>query len=360
MILMPVSLLRDDMIVARDVETNSVGGGFFPLVREGIHLNRSLIAKLKAHHIDEVYVERIGTEDIVAPVVLDSKLKNEALEQIKKIFVGYDKANGSLTPGVLEHTNQLSKKLVENALNNPDTLICLLNLKRHDDYTYTHSLCVALLSIAIGVSMNFNHRSLRDLSNAALLHDIGKVVIPNEVLNKPTKLTADEFQFIQTHPVKGEEIVAKRRSFVSAETLLGIRGHHERYDGNGYPDGLKKGEINRFAKVIAIGDVYDALTSDRSYRKAGKAHEAIEYIMGCANTHFDIEVMDHFLRRVVAYPVGSMVLLSDGRQAVVAQNYPQNIMRPLLHTLGEVGESVLVLDLLNDRACFNITIKDVV
>lgn len=356
MVLMPVSLLQSDMIIAKDVPTNSSINSRIPLLRKGICLNDLIILKLKSYDIDTVYVEMEGTFDIVAPDIIDSELKDEALCQIENIFHSLENSSKIVTPAVFEDVNELSKKLVENAMNDPDVLISLVNLKRHDDYTYIHSLCVSVLSIATGLSLGYEYKDLKNLSAAALLHDIGKMAIPAELINKPDVLTEEEFDLIKTHPDKGVEIVTKRNSFVPFTILSGIRSHHERYDGTGYPNGLKTDDIHPYAKIIAIGDVYDALTSDRPYRKASKPYEAIEYIMGCGNTHFDINMVKHFLKKVVAYPVGSMVSLSDGRRAVVVENHPENIMRPKIRILSKRAAKQIELDLLNDLDCYNIVI----
>lgn len=356
MVLMPVSMLREGMTIAKDIETNSSFHSYIPLIRRGVCLTPPMITNLERHHIDSVYIELNGTEDVVATDVVSSELKNDALRQIEKAFRTYQKVSDTASNTVLTNINNVSKRLVDSLLADSDVLISLVSLKRHNDYTYTHSLAVALLSIAIGTSMGYRYDELRNLSTAALLHDIGKSCISNKVLNKPGKLTIEEFSLIQTHPQRGKELLLTRNSQISFTTLAGILSHHERFDGGGYPDGLKADEIHPFAKIIAISDVYNALTSERSYHKAEKSCDAVEYIMGNANTQFDIEVVQHFLRKVAAYPVGSFVQLSNGSQAIVVKNYSENILRPLLRLVETDGSRGEELDLMNNPAYYSLTI----
>ena len=209
--------------------------------------------------------------------------------------------------------------------------------------------------MSTGISLRMSERQLHDLGMAGLLHDIGKMTIPVSILNKPGKLTDEEYEIMKSHPINAAELL---KNYVSNDIVRAIEGHHEKLDGSGYPYGRKGDNIHYYSKILAICDVYDALTSDRPYRKAAFPNEVIEYIMGCGDTHFDHEILSHFIKIIVAYPVGTFVKLSDDMLAVVVKNYPENIMRPVIRIInadGTVGEDI---DLLYDNEYMNITIVD--
>ncbi len=137
--------------------------------------------------------------------------------------------------------------------------------------------------------------------------------------------------------------------------ISSIRAHHERFDGNGYPGSLGSEKIHPFGKIIAVADVYDAITSNRPYRKPAQPFEAVEYIMGCGNSHFDIQTVNHFLKKIVAFPEGSVVKLSDGSKGIVVSNNPENVMRPKLRLLKPDG-AMRDVNMINDPSCLNLTI----
>lgn len=206
-----------------------------------------------------------------------------------------------------------------------------------DTYTYTHSIDVAILAIAIGVKMGFHRKKLICLGVGSILHDLGKTKIPNEILNKPGKLTPDEFSIIQKHPVYGYETIKEHDiNRISAEIVL---NHHERYNGSGYPNGLHSNEINELAYICAIADVYSAMTADRVYRKALPPHEAYEMIMVSGEINFTPVTVEAFLKCIVPYPVGSIVYLSNGHIAQIYRQNPGLVFRPVVKLLS-TGEEI--------------------
>jgi len=215
----------------------------------------------------------------------------------------------------------------------------LIDLKVFDDYTFYHSLNVAVLSLVLGVALKYNKEELYKLGLAALLHDIGKVFIPKDILNKKGKLTDEEFEIIKTHSDKGFEYL-KNTYNVPITTYMGVRLHHEKYNGGGYPLGKKGEEIYVYARIIAIADVYDALTSDRVYRKAMTPSEAMEYIMGNSGIMFDPNLVELFIRKVAPYPVGTSVQLSDGRVGIVVENYENFCLRPKIKIIKEKDKNI--------------------
>lgn len=202
-------------------------------------------------------------------------------------------------------------------------------LKAYDEYTLCHSVHVAVLSAITGLKMGYNEYQLAELVTSALLHDIGKIQIPIKVLNKKGILSKEEFEVIKMHPQLGYEYVKRNYLNASDDMLKGIYQHHERVDGSGYPQGLIRTEIAEYSKIIAVCDVYDALTTNRPYHNAYIPSEAIEYLYGCQD--LDEKIIYEFIHSIYAYPKGTCVKLSDGQRGVVIRNHREYPCRPVLN-----------------------------
>ncbi len=221
---------------------------------------------------------------------------------------------------------QLVGDVVGSINRHPDALLSLLRLKTADEYTYLHSVAVCALMVTLGRQLGLNETQCHQAGMAGMLHDLGKAAMPQDVLNKPGKLTDDEFEIIKQHPVRGEEML-RAAGMVGAPVLDVCRHHHERYDGKGYPDGLAGEGISLLARMGAICDVYDAVTSDRPYKKAwDPAHSLAQ--MATWEGHFDVQVFRSFVKCLGIYPTGSLVRLSSGRLALVLEQHPTELTRP--------------------------------
>jgi len=202
---------------------------------------------------------------------------------------------------------------------NPGALISLARLKTVDDYTYMHSVAVCALMIALGRTMGMDEAQCRQAGLAGLIHDMGKAVIPLEILNKPGKLTPEEFEIVKSHPARGHELLSEARG-VAEEALDVVLHHHERIDGKGYPHGLAGDAITSIARMGAVCDVYDAVTSNRPYKAGWDPAEAIAQ-MASWQGHFDRTVFAAFVKTVGIHPTGSIVRLASGRLAVVVEQH---------------------------------------
>jgi HD-GYP domain-containing protein (c-di-GMP phosphodiesterase class II) len=179
----------------------------------------------------------------------------------------------------------------------------------------------------MGVHLGFSNSLVESLAIAALNHDIGKMRIPLEILNKTDNLTPEELQIIMKHPALGVEYYA-RTGKLDPIIEKGILQHHECYDGSGYPEGLKHDRISQVSRIIALADVFDAITSKHIYKEAYLPSEAMEYIMANSGIHFDPELVKLFIRKVAPYPVGMSVRLSNGLVGIVAETFENFTMRP--------------------------------
>ncbi len=207
-------------------------------------------------------------------------------------------------------------ELTESVIRNPDALSCFIQLRKKDEYTALHSLRVCILALAFGRHLGLDRDALQMLGLGGLLHDIGKLKVPVDILNKPSALTEYEFALMKSHVPRGVEIV-ERMSGIPAPALEVVRGHHERHSGTGYVSGLKGEEIAFFGMIGGIVDCYDAITSDRAYRAGMSAHTALKQMYGWRGRDFHPALVEQFIQCMGIYPIGSVVELNTGEIGVV-------------------------------------------
>lgn len=206
--------------------------------------------------------------------------------------------------------------MVESIIRNPDAMVVLTQLKNVDEYTALHSLRVCILALTFGRQLDLNSEELNLLGIGALLHDVGKMKVPLDVLNKPGKLTDTEFEIMKSHVTEGVKIIENAHGIASA-SLEVVRTHHERYSGGGYASGLTGDDIHPFGLIVAIVDCYDAITSDRVYQKGVSPQDALSRMYEWRTRDFHPTLVEQFIQCMGIYPIGSVVELSDGSMGVV-------------------------------------------
>jgi len=327
------------------------------MLSKGKMLSETEIRRIQILKYPGVYIQDDISNEIEVKSAISSSLKNTTVKVLKQFFNHVK--NGDDKSSVIEFNRikDLVNQIVDEISADKNTTLNMLDLKVFDDYTYYHCVNVAVISIILGVAAQYPTSTLYKLGIGALLHDIGKVFLSKAIIEKKEKLTEVEFEEMKKHCIYGSRYLRDRWE-VPYESNVAVLTHHERFDGSGYPHNLKHEKIPEFGRIITIADVFDALTSDRPYRKAMPPSEAVEYIMGGSGVMFDPVFVDIFTRRIAPYPVGTCVELSNGLIGIVVETYESPCMRPKIKILSE-GYEGTYMDLAHDRSLLNVTIKGI-
>jgi putative nucleotidyltransferase with HDIG domain len=270
-----------------------------------------------------------AVQRVTAPVSISAEIEKAAKicaqskRAVMSMFQEARMGNAVDTNGA----RQMVEEISDSVSRNPGALISLARLKTADDYTYMHSVAVCAMMVALARQLGLDEEQTRLAGLAGLMHDLGKAAMPMDVLNKPGKLTDVEFSVIKTHPVEGYRLLQAGKD-VDPIVLDVCLHHHEKTDGSGYPKGLKADEISLFAKMGAVCDVYDAITSNRPYKLGWDPAESLRKMAEWANGHFDGKVFQAFVKSLGIYPIGSLVKLSSGRLGVVVDQTSKSLTTP--------------------------------
>lgn len=304
------------------------------LLSEGIVIRNIYIKKIIEMNIDSVVILNedstvVKLEPEFDDVVKRDMIINETRVEAKRVVK--ESMESIIKTGSLDHEKLVIVvgQIIDEIFSNEDVTLNLANLKAVDDYIFHHSVNVCILSIITGIYMGFNKTRLIDLGVGAILHDIGKTLVPRDILNKPARLSYDEFEVIKRHSSFGHDLIT-RISGLSPESAEVVLSHHERYDGTGYPYGKNKDNIHIYAKIASLADVFDAVTSDRIYGSKEDSYIAVSYILEDSGKKFEPEIVKTFLRVIGYYPVGLNVMLNTGEYGVIVR---KNRDKPLVRIL---------------------------
>lgn len=336
--LVPINCIKEDSYLAQPL----FDGEGRVLLKKGVQLNEGLLKKVEEVGVYSLYImdeySDQEIEDIIKP-----QMRIRAIKTIKDTFKIFEKSlQQNQQPKKQKQLEQerekqigslkeVSKDIVDEILANRNIMINLVDIKSLDNYTYEHSVSTAVLSLVLGIELGLNKNELYDLCIGAMLHDIGKVFIPKDILFKENRNEKEQL-LVQSHSQKGYEYL-KENSEVSGLVKIIVLQHHEHVDGSGYPAKIKDAQINKLAKIVAITDQYDRFTSGSPSQKPVPPHEAIEYVMGSAGRYFDFSMARTFVHKVIPYPVGSLVRLSNGDVGVVDEVIEQFPLRPRIRII---------------------------
>lgn len=314
--------LKPGMIVARSVYDSS---GRLLLAR-GVALTENFIRRLSEMGIGSLYVED-GIFD-AAVDRCETVSQSTRMESVKLLKETYRSVEGK------RHINTLSVRnavegLIDEVLGNYGTLLNFYEIRTYDDYTFNHSVDVCILSILTGITLGYNRLQLRELATGALLHDIGKVEVSKEVLNKPGSLLPDEMEEIRQHPARGFDILRRHYDIPLLSAHVALQ-HHERLDGSGYPRRISGDEIHEYARIVMIADVFDALSSDRPYRPACPVAKALDFIKSEVGKSFEEDYVAALISNISPFPAGTVVLLTTGEIAQVVRTAKSAPERPVV------------------------------
>lgn len=303
------------------------------LLNVGVKLTETYIQQLKDLGITHIYIQDEVSQDIIVHDPISIETKMEALRVIADNF--HRSCRGLKLD--IESVRNVVNSIVDEILSSEQILLNLHDIRSFDNYIFSHSLSVTVISIIVGRRLGYNDRFLRDLGIGCMLHDIGKLDVPKDILDKPEKLTPEEYEIVKFHTHYGYRRIREQDGDLPATSAHIAWEHHERYDGSGYPRGLKGEKIHIFSRIASISDVYDAMTTDRVYRKAYSPSDTIEFIMGGSGTLFDHNIVSAFVKSIAPYPAGDIVLLSTGETAIVIDVNKDFPLRPIVRILKDDG-----------------------
>jgi HD-GYP domain-containing protein (c-di-GMP phosphodiesterase class II) len=329
--LVNVSQIEDGAVLAQDVHAGESG---IPLLRRGVSISTRYARALAENGITSVWVDDELSEDITPVPIMTEETRRKtagavhnALNEARNVM----KTGKGLSDNVLADLAEMAELITQEVQNTPNVALHLADMLGADQYLLQHVVDVTALGVLLARRCFQDHGwtdftgrrrfdalepRLQKIGLGLLLHDIGKLAIPKDVLDKPGKLTEEEWEVMRRHPVVGAEMLGPDASFLVRAV---VRHHHERLDGKGYPDGLAGDRIHQFARISSVADVYDAVTSERVYKAAAPPCVGVQIIEDGAGTAFDPEVVSVFHKVVMPYPPGYEVDLADGRKAVVTE-----------------------------------------
>ncbi|MGE4284081.1 MAG: HD-GYP domain-containing protein [Clostridia bacterium] len=332
--------VKSGMILAQDVYNTSD----VLLIPKDLKLNQSCLDKIDELGITSIwvlddYVDGITQQEFDRMQQETNKgnsLKKELSETCKQAYSHSKESVQDVLSDLSKGKSVDMKKVAgtsENLLKefsyNLDIVRALNSFRGSDDYTYTHSINVALLCSMMGKWLNMNEQEIKDLTMAGLLHDLGKAKIPLEILNKPAGLTDEEYETVKDHSVMGYRAVEALNN-VNNNIKMGVLMHHERLDGSGYPLRAKGPQIHQYAKIVGIADVFDAMTSDKVYKKKRFPFEVFEELERMAFNKLEPELLFLFLKNMAKYYVGEIVQLNTGEYGEIVFINPTCVYKPII------------------------------
>ncbi len=352
----------------RSIQTNSLKGGEVlakslydedgrALLKSGTVLRSVYIAKFIDMGIEYLYIEDGDSEGIEVEDVITEQTREQGKAEIRKVFKDY------VVSDRLELTKiyELVNNILDEILNNNQTVLNIADIKGKNQQIYEHCMSVCVLATSVGAYV-FDAKKLKELTLGTIVHDFGLMFIPEEILDKPDKLTPEEFELVKTHPKLGYDVLGNDPTFpLIAKNIVYM--HHEKLDGSGYPLGVGSRQIHDVTKLVTVCDMFDAMVTPKTYRRQMKTYECFETLTSLVGTQLDKKMFYEFEKHVALFPVGKGVLLSNGYKGIVAVQNNAMLSRPVVRVLyddkGQKLDPIYDIDLTKELTLFIMDVVEV-
>lgn len=323
--LVSLSMLKQEMVLAKSIYYRDC-----LVLKEGTGDLERYINSLKRLGIDYIYIEDSKSHGIEIPDAISEETRLMCKQVLRDTIEDF----ASKTVIDIQEMSAAVNSIIDDILSNPDVQISLNDIGAADEYTFTHSVSTTVYSLIIANKLGYPRLMMEKLGTGALLHDMGKILLDNKVINKAGKLNEDEFEHVKQHTTLGYEMLKKCVNLTELSRIISLY-HHERMDGKGYPTGTPAASLHEFARIVAIADVYDALVSDRCYRRKWSSNQAVNYLVEHAETQFDLKLVSVLIKQIAIYPNGSMVRLSDHTTGIVKEQNKNFPLRPIVRVVAD-------------------------
>ncbi|TDX58878.1 HD-GYP domain-containing protein [Orenia marismortui] len=317
----PVEELKAGMKIAKTIYNNS--GQI--LLGAGMALKDSYIEKLNNLNIPEIYIVDEELPEVKVPEPISDKTRLEAIKVVKDTMQDIE----SQSQINFDKINDVIDSILDEILLQNHVVIHLNDIRAYDSYTFQHSVGVTILSILMSLNFSYTKEEIKKIAIGAFLHDIGKIKVDKDIIMKPGKLTDEEYEEVKKHSLYGYNIIKDVHGISILSAHIAYQ-HHEYIDGTGYPRGLKGDEISEWAQIVTVADIYDALTSDRVYKRKLMPHEALKIVEELKGTKLSPKCVDALSKHVAVYPVGTMVQLSDDQLGIVIDVNKEDLSSPIV------------------------------
>lgn len=339
---LPIDKVRPGMYLVRTIEDSSGR----VLLKAGTQLTARYIQKIHELGYPSIYVGEPWEAEIEVAQPVSSETKHRITSSLREL---YTKRGPDMLDELVE-VEQAVEALVDELLVQESIVLSLSEIRNYDNYTFHHCVDCCVLSLLLARSLRLPHKEMCTVGVGAALHDIGKTLVPQDILCKPGRLTPEEYEIVKQHAEDGYQMLVQRGSLDYRAAIVALQ-HHERIDGSGYPGGLKGEQTHLFSRIVAVADVFDAITSDRAYRKGLNFSQARKFFD--SNQHqFDESVLSVLSEYVVEYPVGSYVRLNSGHLGVVIrlnwEHQDQPVVNLIFDPNGNKYSKPITVDLFTD------------
>lgn len=339
--LIPINEAKENMMIGQTI----YGGNGDILIKKGTSITLRHIERLKELLWSYIYIDDEYSKDVEIKCTISTETRNKAIQFIKALYLTIQKATKE--EAILNEYSKALHRQMQSCLSSIDTilgdiisegisLVDLFDVKLLENYKYSHSVNVCIISLVLGKALGLNAYDLYKLGVGAFFHDMGQMFIPSEVLNKEGVYTELDYEVMRKHADLGYRY-AKDHFNLPTTSYLAILQHHERYDGTGYPHQKKGEEISLFGRIVAVADVFDAITATKTYREAMTPVNAFKYLINNSNKAFDPKIVKLFISKVSPYPIGFTLNIDSQTQAIVIENYEDKPFNPKIRIIKEMG-----------------------